>query len=129
MEIRWRSLANLAGGHVENSNALVMNSGVDDASLYPHEHTTLARRIVEADGAVLSEYPPGVGPEKYHFPERNRIIAALADVVVVVESHDTGGALLTVDEALERSRTVMAVPGPVGSPASRGTNQLLADGG
>ena len=79
-------------------------------------------------GVVLSEYPLGTRPEAWRFPARNRIIAALADVIVVVESHTSGGSLHTVESALERGRPVMAVPGPVRSPASAGTNDLLAAG-
>jgi DNA processing protein len=77
---------------------------------------------------VLSEAPLGGRPERWRFPARNRIIAALADVVVVVESRAGGGAMHTVAEALRRDRPVLAVPGPVRSPASEGANRLLADG-
>jgi DNA processing protein len=67
-------------------------------------------------------------PEAWRFPARNRIIAALADAVVVVESRRTGGSLHTVDEALRRDRPVLAVPGHPSSPAATGTNGLLYDG-
>jgi DNA processing protein len=77
---------------------------------------------------VLSEYPLGTRPEPWRFPARNRIVAALADIVVVVESHARGGSLHTVTAALERDVTVMAVPGPVRGAASAGTNALLVAG-
>ena len=103
----------------------VVGTGLD--VLYPAQNAELWRAVA-AKGAVLSEYPPGTPPERWRFPARNRIIAALADVVVVVESHAAGGSLHTVEAALERDRMVMAVPGSVRSPASAGTNALLAAG-
>jgi len=79
-------------------------------------------------GVIYSEAPIGSGNQRWRFPQRNRILAALADVVVVVESHLGGGSIHTVDAALERATPVGAVPGSVRSPASAGTNQLLAEG-
>ena len=103
----------------------VVGSGLD--VVYPPRHRTLWRRVAEA-GVLLSESPPGAPPEPWRFPRRNRILAALADVVVVVESHASGGSLSTVRAAIERDVVVMAVPGSVRSPSSAGTNRLLADG-
>jgi DNA processing protein len=103
----------------------VVGSGLD--VVYPRRHRSLWQRVVER-GVVLSEYPLGSAPVAWHFPARNRLIAALADVVVVVESQERGGSLHTVDEANRRDVDVMAVPGPVTSPSSSGTNRLLADG-
>ena len=76
----------------------------------------------------MSETPLGCRPERWRFPARNRIIAALADLVVVVESHRRGGSLYTVDEAERRGIDVMAVPGSIRNPAAGGTNALIADG-
>lgn len=103
----------------------VAASGVDRA--YPRSHAALWEEVVGA-GAVLSETPPGYPAQAWRFPARNRIIAGLAELVVVVESHAAGGSLLTVDAALERGIEVGVVPGPVRCPASAGTNQLLSDG-
>lgn len=103
----------------------VVGSGLD--VVYPRRHRQLWRRVAEA-GVVLSEAPPGALPEAWRFPQRNRILAGLADVVVVVESHATGGSMSTVRAAIDRGITVMAVPGSVRSPSSAGTNRLLADG-
>ena len=114
----------LAAGPGAGSPVGVVAGGVDVT--YPPSHATLFGQVAAA-GALVSEAPVGTPPERWRFPARNRIIAALADVVVVVESHLRGGSLHTVDAALERSRTVGAVPGPVRSPASAGTNALLAD--
>lgn len=103
----------------------VVGSGLD--VVYPKVNAGLWRRVA-TDGLVISEAPPGARPERWRFPARNRLIAALADVVVVVESHAAGGSLLTVGEAAERGVTVMAAPGAVTNPAAAGSNQLLLDG-
>lgn len=103
----------------------VVGCGLD--RVYPREHRALWRRVAEV-GVVLSEYPLGAPAAAWQFPARNRLIAALSDVVVVVESQHTGGALGTAVEAARRSRPVLAVPGPVTAPSSSGTNQLLFDG-
>ena len=103
----------------------VVGTGLD--VVYPRWHGELWHAVATR-GLLLSEYPLGVGPERWRFPARNRLIAALADVVVVIESHASGGSMHTVDSALERDRTVMAMPGSVRSPASAGTNALLAAG-
>jgi len=83
---------------------------------------------VAASGAVLSEAPLGTEPRPRVFPARNRVIAALCDVVVVVESHRSGGSLYTAEAAARRSIPVCAVPGSVYSRASAGSNELLVDG-
>ena len=103
----------------------VAASGVDVA--YPRQHAALWRQVV-ATGAVISETPPGTPAQSWRFPARNRVIAGLARMVVVVESHVTGGSWHTVDAALRRGVEVAAVPGSVHSPASAGTNALLRDG-
>ncbi|MFP4512053.1 MAG: DNA-processing protein DprA [Acidimicrobiales bacterium] len=103
----------------------VVGTGLD--TVYPRRHQRLWD-AVSARGVLVSEVPMGGGALPWRFPARNRIIAALSEVVVVVESHATGGALHTVDEALRRDRPVLVVPGSVRSPASAGTNALLHDG-
>lgn len=103
----------------------VVGSGID--VVYPRRHARLWNGVAAA-GLLLSEAPLGARPEPWRFPVRNRVIAALAEVVVVVESHAKGGSLHTVDAAMARDRQVMAVPGSVRSPASAFTNALLADG-
>jgi DNA processing protein len=103
----------------------VVGTGLD--VVYPRRHQALWHAVIER-GVLISEVPLGGGPLPWRFPARNRIIAALAEVVVVVESHATGGALHTVDEAERRDRLVVAVPGSVRSPAAAGTNALLHEG-
>ena len=103
----------------------VVGSGLD--VVYPRRHESLWREV-ERRGVVLSEAPLGAPPERWRFPARNRIIAALADVLVVVESRELGGSMHTVAEAQRRDRPVFAAPGPVRSAMSTGTNRLLRDG-
>lgn len=103
----------------------VVGSGLD--VVYPARHRDLWARV-RADGLLLTEAPLGVRPAAWRFPARNRIIAGLADLVVVVESHATGGSMHTVREAAERGIQVMAVPGSVRVSSCAGTNQLLAEG-
>jgi DNA processing protein len=114
-------------GHADDGRAPVgvVGSGLD--VVYPRRHSRLWGRVAAA-GCLMSEAPPGAAPEPWRFPARNRIIAALADLVVVVESHAAGGSMLTVDAAIKRDCPVMAVPGSVRSPSSAGTNKLLTEG-
>jgi DNA processing protein len=94
---------------------------------YPRSSARLWDRVAAA-GVVLSESPAGTGGERWRFPKRNRILAAMSQVLVVVECHQRGGSLHTVRAAVDRGVPVGAVPGSVRSPASAGTNDLLADG-
>lgn len=103
----------------------VVAGGVD--VIYPQRNRGLYHQIATS-GALLSEWPLGSRPETWRFPARNRVVAALSAATVVVESGLTGGSMYTVDEALQRDRAVFAVPGPIHSPSSKGTNKLIADG-
>ncbi len=94
---------------------------------YPPAHRQLWHAVA-ARGTVLSEAPLGAPPRRGRFPARNRIVAGLSDVVVVVECHRRGGSIYTAEAAARRSIPVGAVPGSVRSPASAGTNALLVDG-
>jgi DNA processing protein len=94
---------------------------------YPAAHRSLWRRIGER-GLVLSELPPGSGAWRWTFPARNRIMAALAGMTVVVEAAERSGSLITADMAMDLGRDLGAVPGPVGSRLSAGPNNLLAGG-
>lgn len=103
----------------------VLGCGPDVA--YPAAHRSLWRRIAET-GAVVSELPPGSSPWRWTFPARNRIMAALAGMTVVVEAAARSGSLITADLAADLGRDLGAVPGPVTSRASAGPNALLAGG-
>ena len=103
----------------------VVATGLDVT--YPRRHAVLSDRVRSA-GLVVSEQGFGVGPRRGLFPVRNRIIAALADVVVVVEATIGGGARITAQYALDYGRTVLAVPGSRRNPSAAGANALIADG-
>lgn len=122
------ALSVAAGGHDGSAPAPTVGvaaSGVDVP--YPKRHKELWERVARA-GAVISETPPGQPAQAWRFPSRNRIIAALSQLVVVVESHAAGGSLITAEAAIERGVEVRVVPGPVSSPCNEGSNQLLYDG-
>jgi DNA processing protein len=110
-----------AGGGVVG----VVATGLDIA--YPRRHALLHRRVREG-GLLVGEHWLGVHPARARFPVRNRIIAALADVVVVVEATASGGARITAERALDYGRPVLAMPGSRRNPAAAGCNALLADG-
>lgn len=107
------------------STYAVLGCGADIC--YPKEHAGLYRDILK-NGGILSELPPGTGPLPRHFPARNRIISALADVVLVMEAREKSGSLITADMALEQGRDVFALPGPINSSISRGCNLLIRQG-
>jgi DNA processing protein len=103
----------------------VVASGLD--VVYPERHRRLWRAVAEA-GVLMTEVPLGVPPNRWRFPAPNRVLAGLADVVVVVESPETGGSMHTVDEAARRDVPVLAVPGAVGLRVGAGTNRLIREG-
>lgn len=103
----------------------VFASGLD--IVYPSDNLNLARRIIER-GALVSEFPLGTKPRAENFPRRNRILSGLSRGVVVIESGETGGALLTANFALEQNREVFAVPGSIFSSMSKGPNMLINEG-
>jgi DNA processing protein len=103
----------------------VVGSGLN--RIYPRENAVLWKMVAQR-GLLLTEAPLGAPPERWRFPARNRIMAALADACIVVESHAEGGAIGTATEAARRGRTTAAVPGPIRSPASAGANRLIAEG-
>ena len=113
----------LNGGGV---TVAVMGTGVD--VIYPTAHNMLAGAIVAGGGALVSQFPDGTAPRRHNFPARNYTMAALADVVVVVEAAEGSGGLITAEAALDLHKEVMAVPGSVFSPLSVGTHQLIRDG-
>lgn len=96
--------------------------------LFPKENSGLAREMVAAGGAVVSEYPFGRQPDRQTFPMRNRIVSGLCKGVLVVEAPLASGTLITVGQALDQNRSVMAVPGRIDSPASQGCHKLLREG-
>ena len=103
----------------------VLGSGVD--LIQPASHRRLGERVAR-EGLLLSEFLPGEPARAYHFPRRNRILAALGGAVVVVEAAEKSGALITVEHALDLGRDVYAVPGALDAPQSRGCNLLIRQG-
>jgi DNA processing protein len=117
--------AHVAALSATGATIAVLGTGVDVA--YPTAHRALRERIATT-GLLLSEELPGDRANGGSFPKRNRIIAALADVTIVTEAPTRSGALITARYATDLGRTVAAVPGPIDSPQSAGTNCLLRDG-
>ena len=103
----------------------ILGNGVD--VIYPRENRSLYEDVA-AVGTLISEYPPGTAPSSSHFPVRNRIISGLSLAVLVVEAPERSGALITAATALEQSRDVYAIPGPVDAAMSRGCNRLIREG-
>ena len=103
----------------------VLGNGVD--IVYP-SYNARVYETVKGHGCVISEFPPGTPPMKHHFPMRNRIISGLSLGVVVVEAGEKSGSLITARMAREQGREVFAVPGPVTSESSKGTNLLIKNG-
>jgi DNA processing protein len=117
--------AHRAALEVSGPTVAVLGNGVD--AFRPRSNERLGAMIAES-GLVVSEYPPGVAAQPHHFPQRNRIIAALADAVIVVEAASRSGALITVDHALDLGRDIYGVPGPIDRTTHSGVNAMLRDG-
>lgn len=119
------AMAHRATLDADGRTVAVLGSGADVAS--PRAHATLHREIA-ARGLVVSEMPPGASSHKWSFLQRNRIIAALARLTIVVEAPVESGALKTAETANDLGREVAAVPGPIDSPQSRGCNEAIRNG-
>jgi DNA processing protein len=121
------TFAHAAAVRAGGRTVAVLGNGLDQ--VYPPENTSLATSIVTSrQGALVSEFAPGIPPDAVNFPRRNRIISGLSRITVIVEAGEPSGALITADFALEQGRDVMAVPGSIYSPASAGANALLKQG-
>lgn len=110
----------------KGSTFAVLGCGCDVC--YPKNARNLYENIYISGGGILSEYPPGTEPLPYRFPERNRIISAFSDCLVVVEAKKKSGSLITADAALEQGKDVFAVPGRFGDMLSEGCNALIGQG-
>lgn len=113
LDARGRTIAVLAGG-------------LD--SIHPASHRNLAIEILKRGGSLISEYPEGTPPLKQNFVARNRLVAALSDVVLITEAAEASGSLITARFGIEQNKTVAAVPGPITSGQSVGTNNLIKSG-
>lgn len=112
---------------LERSGVTIAVLGCGADVVYPRRHRDLYARMLR-EGGIVSEYPPGTPPAPWTFPERNRILAALSDAVVVTEAPLRSGALITAERAMELGREVFAVPGPILGGGSDGCNRLIYDG-
>ncbi len=101
----------------------VLGHGLD--RFYPSDHTALAKKMIQHHGGVITEFPSGTLPDRENFPMRNRIIAAMSDVVVVIESKRKGGSIISAEFANDFNRDVFALPGPVNDERSEGCNKLI----
>ena len=104
----------------------VVGNGLD--IVYPKENRYLYDKIIEENGAIISEYPLGTKPEKMNFPARNRIISGMSQGILVIEAKKKSGTLITVDFALEQGKNVYVVPGNIDEINSVGTNDLIKQG-
>lgn len=96
--------------------------------IYPPRNKRLADQIVEQGGVLMSEFPLHQPPQKGHFPRRNRILAGMAEFILLIEAPERSGALITADLALQYGREVLVLPGPISSPVCKGSNQFLKEG-
>ncbi|MFZ2560491.1 MAG: DNA-processing protein DprA [Candidatus Nanoperiomorbaceae bacterium] len=120
------SLAHRGALDGRGTTIAILGNGL--AKVYPSQNRGLAEEIVDGGGVILSEYEPDVPVARYQFLERNRLIAALSDIVIVVEANLRSGSLNTARHAVQQGKILMAVPGNITAPLSAGTNQLIADG-
>ncbi|MFA5742906.1 MAG: DNA-processing protein DprA [Candidatus Paceibacterota bacterium] len=122
------AFAHQAAVQIEKRTIAVLGGGLDHQSFYPKQNLELAKKIIETNGAIISEYPPCTKPANYTFPQRNRIISGLALGVLVVEAKIKSGALLTAAWAKKQNKKVFAIPGPIHSANSQGCNLLIKNG-
>lgn len=135
LEEDWTIVSGMAKGidgyahqfALENAAKTIAVLGGGFEYIYPKEHNSLFKEIVDK-GLVISEYPPDIKPERYHFPERNRIISGLTFGTLVIEAMEKSGTMITVEQALDQGRDVFAVPGSPLQPQTRGCHRLIQDG-
>lgn len=119
------TLAHRAAIQYDGKTIAVLGHGL--FHLYPKENRKI-KEIIAADHLLITEYPPYVRPERWTFPMRNRIISSLSNAIIVTESERKSGTMSTIEHALEHGKDVFAVPGPITSPLSVGTNHLIGEG-
>jgi len=106
----------------------VLGTGIDDESFYPKENLGLAKEIIENNGCLISEYPPGTRGSRFSFPQRDRIISGLSLGILVVEAKERSGSLIAAQWAKKQERKIFSVPGNVYFSNSKGTNFLIKNG-
>lgn len=120
------AIAHRAALEAGGKTIAVLANGVD--TIYPANHKSLANDIINSDGAIISEYEPGIAARSFQFLARNRIVSGLSDAIIVTEAAIRSGTLSTVSHALEQGREVFVVPGNITSPLSAGCNNLIKQG-
>jgi DNA processing protein len=120
------SIAHRVCVELRSPTIAVLPCGIE--SVYPASHRGLAHQILDTNGLLISEYGGKLLPQKHQFIERNRIIAALSDILIIPEAAEKSGSLHTARFALELGKTIMVVPGNITSPYSMGTNRLIHSG-
>jgi len=119
-------VAHRAALSVQGKSIAVLGNGL--FSVYPPRHVSLAQSIIDAEGAVISEFSLATSPWPANFPRRNRIISGLSQGVLVVEAAQRSGSLVTARCAMEQGREVFALPGPIGNPGCEGPHWLIKQG-
>ncbi len=125
MAIGIDGIAHVGALDAGGTTVAVLGSAIDNP--YPAEHRPIYDRLIR-QGGVISEYPPGMRTQRWHFPQRNRIISGLCQGTLIVEAGANSGALITAKEALAQGRNVFAMPGDANNPARIGTNNLIKAG-
>ena len=125
MAIGIDGIAHVGALDAGGTTVAVLGSAIDNP--YPGEHKPIYDRLIR-QGGVISEYPPGMRTQRWHFPQRNRIISGLCQGTLIVEAGASSGALITAKEALAQGRNVFAMPGDANDPARVGTNNLIKAG-
>lgn len=120
------SIAHRAAIDSGGKTIAVLANGVD--KIYPRSHEDLGQKILQTNGAILSEYPNNTPARPWQFLARNRIVSGLADTVVIIEAASRSGTLSTANHALDQGKEIFAVPGNITSPLSAGCNQLIKNG-
>ncbi|MDE2399812.1 MAG: DNA-processing protein DprA [Patescibacteria group bacterium] len=103
-------------------------SGISAEAFFPPSSLKLAEKIIDAGGCIISEYEPNMKAQFYFFPARNRLVAGLSKAALIIEAQDKSGTLITARMALDYNKEVLAVPGPINSDFSKGTNRLIRQG-
>jgi DNA processing protein len=122
------SLAHEAALENNLTTIAIPGSGLHDEVIYPASNQTLARRILQSGGALLSEFEPDFKATKWSFPQRNRIMAGISHAILVIEAENKSGTRITARLATDYNREVFSVPGSVFSVTSKGTNELIREG-
>ncbi|MDO4730025.1 MAG: DNA-processing protein DprA [Candidatus Saccharibacteria bacterium] len=116
-------------GCIDGGGQTVAVLGTPIDRIYPVSNYSLAQRIVETGGAIISEYAPGSKVHPFNFVYRNRVVSGLADALIIVEASDKSGTIHTAQYAVEQDRELYVVPGDINRPMSSGANRLIMDGG